>query len=147
MIYSHPGKWRGIAKEIGAPAKRDSCHSWQVLTPRTMISNPVLGLERIASPSWFLLLPVGFFQTKVIHKYPGLFTTSGKGQELEVCAPVPMARQTLRNLTLAARSPDMYRRTVQEPWSPRAECVPPRDTLSRLGAPSKGQGRSYGLVE
>ena len=37
-------KWRGIANEISAPAGGISATVWQVLTLRTKISNPVLGL-------------------------------------------------------------------------------------------------------
>src|SRR6266480_2740083 len=58
-----------VAKEIGAPASGITATKWQVLTPRTKISNPVLGLERIASPSLKLAQTCQHTQAKLIHLF------------------------------------------------------------------------------
>src|SRR6266568_5708955 len=78
-----------VAKEIGAPASGITATRWQVLTPRTKISYPVLGLERIASPSLKLAQTCQHTQAKLIH----LFTIIHNGALLSCsfllqCVPV-----------------------------------------------------------
>ena len=60
-----------IAQGDRRSRKRDHCHLRQVLTPRTKISNPVLGLRAYCLATIFLLLGRAFFnyfQTKLIHR-------------------------------------------------------------------------------
>jgi len=59
-------------KEIGAPASGIGATEWQVLTPRTEISNPVLGPDVLSRQSSFTRDQAAP-QEKVVHK---LFTKS-----------------------------------------------------------------------
>jgi len=77
-----------VAKEIGAPASGITATRWQVLTPRTKISYPVLGLERIASPSLKLAQTCQHTQAKLIH----LFTIIHNGASSSHCGPDGDAR-------------------------------------------------------
>ena len=65
----HFGKKKGEASQrrLALPLSGITACKRQVLTPRTKISNPVLGLRHIASPILFITPRAAFRQHKVVH--------------------------------------------------------------------------------
>src|SRR5437667_11756491 len=87
--------------------KRDHCFSRQVLTPRTKISNPALGLRAYCLATTSLLLrlaPFNFFQTKVIHS---LFTISKGVSEKSDTDSQPQVCSTAFSRLLRRTSPTL----------------------------------------